>query len=90
MAFSTSNVQKNYFGGLKVTVGDWTGSAADSPGTITVEGGRVYSARFSDQDASTPFLIDVPVSVSQSGATSTVTVYNQQAVTVGRFLIISS
>lgn len=90
MAFATSNVMKSYFGNLKVTVGDWTGAAADVPGTFTVEGGRTYLIRFSDQDGSTPFQIDIPISVTQSGATSTITVYNQQSVTTGRFIVISS
>lgn len=90
MAFSTSNVNKSYFGNLKVVVGDWTGGVGDAAGTVTVEGGRVYLAEFTDQDASTPYQIEIPVSIASANATSTVTVYNQSSVTVGRFIVISS
>jgi hypothetical protein len=46
MAFATSNVRRSVFGDLKVTAGDWTGSAGDANGTIAVEGGRVYLSEF--------------------------------------------
>lgn len=90
MAFATQNVQKSYFGNLKITYGDWTGSVNDVAGTIAVEGGRVYLAEFTDQDGSQPYQIEVPVSVSSSNAITTVTVYNQSTVTLGRFIIVSA
>jgi hypothetical protein len=88
MAFATTNIRKNVFGSLKVTHGDWSGSAADASGTITVEGGRVYLAEFTSQDAANGPTQEVPVSVSTSGMLATVTVHNRQTVSTGRFLII--
>lgn len=89
MAFATSNVNKTVFGNLKVTYGDWSGSVADTAGSIGVEGGRVYLANFSSQDSSgAQIMWPVKVSGSTSGATTTVTVYNTAAVTAGRFIII--
>ncbi len=89
MAFTTSNVHKTVFGDLKVTYGDWSGSVADTAGSIGVEGGRVYSANFSSQDSSgAQIMWPVKVSTSTSGAVTTVTVYSTAAVTQGRFIII--
>ena len=88
MAFATANVQTSVFGNMKVTAGDWTGTAGDAAGTVGVGGGRVYLAEFTAQGSDTPYLIEVPVSVSTTGNVSTVTVYNLQTVTQGRFLII--
>ena len=87
MAFATSNVRRTAFGNLNVTYGDWTGSEGDAAGSIGVEGGRVYKADFTVQDTDSP--VEQPgISVSTSGRVTTVTVYNHQAVTTGRFLII--
>jgi hypothetical protein len=89
MSFATSNVQKSVFGDLKVTYGDWSGSAADTAGTFGVSGGRVYAAHFTSQDSSGVFIpAPVKVSVSTSGEVTTLTVYNTADVTTGRFLII--
>lgn len=89
MAFATSNVNKSVFGNLKVTYGDWTGSAGDADGTFTVEGGRVYLARFSDQDSSGSPIQIIPSWISSTGtSTITVGVSNRQVVTTGRFIII--
>lgn len=90
MAFSTSNVQRTAFGNLKVTYGDWSGSVGDADGSIGVAGGRVYLHEFNIQDSSGPQMAKVPTSVSTSGTVTTITVYNRQAVTTGRFLIIHS
>lgn len=90
MAFATQNVKSTVFGNLRVTYGDWTGAIGDSPGTVQVAGGRVYLAKFTDLDGGAPTLIEVPVSVSTSGAISTVTVGNQALVTTGQFIIISA
>lgn len=91
MAFATANVQKNVFGSLKVTHGDWSGSLGDANGTITVEGGRVYQCSFTGQDSSGTY-VSMPVgySVSTTDALTTITIRNDCAVTVGRFLIIHS
>ena len=89
MAFATSNLRKSVFGDLKVTVGDWTGAAGDADGNLTVEGGRVYLCRFSDQDSTGSPVQVVPFYVS-STATNTITlgISNRSAVTTGRFIII--
>ena len=88
MAFATANVQRSVFGDLKVTYGDWTGAVGDAAGTIGVEGGRVYLAHFTSQDSSGEIQPAVRVSVSTTDAVTTVTVYNQETVTTGRFLIV--
>lgn len=86
---STANVQKTFFGDLKVTYGDWSATAGDASLTLTVEGGRVYLCEFTQQDANTPQLMwDVAESTSQSGATTVITLYVQGTVTTGRFLIV--
>ena len=90
MAFATQRVQKEYLGHLKVTYGEWSGADADGSGTIGVEGGMVYDAKFTSQDASAKWDVRHKVSNSVSGAVSTVTVYYNAAVTNGRFLIIHS
>lgn len=89
MAFATSNVQTNYFGSLNVTTGDWTGSVGDAPGTLSVKGGRVWFAFFADQDGVPPAQPRVVYKTASSGAVTTITVYNNQPVTIGRFLVIS-
>jgi hypothetical protein len=90
MAFATANVKPNYFSGLNVTTGDWSGAVGDAPGTITVKGGRVYLVSFVSQDGTAPQQVATVIGVSQANATSTVTVNNNMAVTNGRFLIISA
>lgn len=93
MAFSTSNVQRASMGNLKCLVGQFSSSAADAHGTIAVEGGMVWFASFTTQDASAPaptIQWDVPYSVSTSGATTTLTLYSNGKVTTGRFIIIYS
>lgn len=93
MAFATANVSKSYFGNLNVTYGDWTGSAGDANGTLTVEGGRIYLMDFSIQDnttASTPGqYVDCFVSTTGTG-NITVSVPNRQTVATGRFIVISA
>lgn len=90
MAFAATNIQKNVFGSLKVTTGDWTGSVGDTPGSVTVEGGRVYLANFSIQDTDSPTTTPAPFSTSGTSGTQTISVYYHEAVTTGRFLIIHS
>lgn len=88
MAFATSNVRRSAFGDLKVTAGDWTGSAADASGTFAVEGGRVYFAQFSIEDPSTPTQSVPWECAAASGSTSTLTIHNRNTVARGRFVII--
>lgn len=76
-------------GNLRFTYGDWTFTQTAASETIDVGGGRVYGAFFVSQD-STGALMIVPVrySVSTSGAITTITVYGQEGVTTGQFLIV--
>lgn len=90
MAFATANVKKEIFGGLKVTYGDWSGSAGDAAGTVTVEGGRIFAALFSQQDSTNPADQPAVHTASTSGAVTTLKVSYEKAVTNGRFLIIHS
>lgn len=92
MAFTVSNQQTTVFGNLRATYGDWAGAAADATGSIVVAGGRVWMAYIAGQDASGTYTasVNTPVSVSTSGSATTVTVYNLDGVTTGRFFIIHS
>ena len=90
MAFATTNVQGTVFGNLRVTYGDWSGAQGDAAGTIGVTGGRVYLCSFTSQDASGEYQVNSKVTISTSGAVSTVSVYNGADVTAGRFIIIHS
>lgn len=89
MAFSTSNVQTGrIFGGVNTYIGDWSGTAGDAPGTITLGGGRVYLAHFECQDSTGGPVELVPCSVSVSSGTITLTVNNHDTVTLGRFFVV--
>jgi len=90
MPFATANVQRTTLGNLKVIYGDWSGAVGDDNGTIGVEGGRVYLAKFSNQDSQSPADNDPVTTVSVSGAVATITVNNRDAVTNGRFIIVHS
>lgn len=90
MAFSTSNTQSGMlFGPMKVFMGAFSGTAGDAAGTITLGGGEVYFVGVQNQDTSSPNE-DPDYSVSISGSTITVTIYNHQTVTRGRFFIVYS
>lgn len=90
MAFSTSNVQGGkIFGGVSTYVGDWSGTVGDAPGTITLGGGRVYLAVFRSEDTAGP-QEDPDASATVSAGVITLTVYNHQTVTNGRFFIVYS
>lgn len=90
MAFTTTNVQRTYFGNLKVTRGDWSGLQGDAAGSIGVEGGRVWLAQFNAQISSGPYQEEIPYSISTSGDVTTLTVYYTAPVTAGTFIIIHS
>ncbi len=90
MAFSTTNVQTGtLFAGCKMYMGDWSGVAGDAPGTITLAGGRVYLANFTNADTGSP-QEDPDSTVSVASGIITMSVYNHQTVTNGRFLIVYS
>lgn len=92
MAFATANVRKSAFGDLKVTAGDWSETqAGQANGTFTVEGGRVYFARFDSRDNSNGPDQEIPVidsSINATTGTITLSIANRQVVVTGRFLII--
>lgn len=93
MAFSTANVRKAAFGDLKVTAGDWSETQlGQANATFTVEGGRVYLARFDSQDSANGPDQEIPVFISTNAGTGTITlsIANRQIVTTGRFIIISA
>ena len=90
MAFATTNVKSSVFGNQRVLVGDWTGDVGDAAGTVEFAGGRVYLAKFTDQDGTAPYQIEIPVKVTITGSVATVTVYNQSSVTTGRFIIVGA
>lgn len=90
MAFTTTNIRKSYFGNFKVLAGNWSGSAGDAPGTISVEGGQIYLANFQPQISSGPEMVETASSVAGTTGVVTLTVYNSAAVTSGTFLIISA
>lgn len=93
MAFTTSNVRKAVFGDLRVTAGDWAETAAGQANvTFTVEGGRVYFARFDSQDSTNGPDQEVPVFISSNAGTGTITlsIANRQIVATGRFIIIGA
>lgn len=93
MAFATANVRKSAFGDMRVTAGDWTETVAgQANATFTVEGGRVYFARFDSQDSSNGPDQEIPVFISTNAGTGTITlsIANRQVVTTGRFIIIGA
>lgn len=90
MAFATTNIRRNVFGTLGVVTGDWTGSAGDNAGSITVEGARVYLAEFSIQDTDTPLEKADVYNASTSDAKTTLSIRYNRTVTAGRFLIVAA
>ena len=93
MAFATANVRKGAFGDMKVTAGDWSETqAGQANATFTVEGGRVYFARFDSQDSTNGPDQEIPVFISSNAGTGTITlsIANRQIVTAGRFIIIGA
>lgn len=89
MAFATSNVQTAVMGNLRCTYGQWTGAIGDVAGTFGVAGGQVWAALLVAQDASGPYDVSATTkySTSTSGSVTTVTFYNLDTVTQGRFMI---
>ena len=91
MAFATTNVKSASLGGaLKLTTGDWTGTAGDAPGSLLLGAGKVYQAEFLDNLSTGPAQIVVKVSPSGTAGIVTLTVYNSNTVTAGTFSVISA
>lgn len=90
MAFTVANkLQVNSGGGIKTTYFDFSGSAGDAAGTVTVTGGRVISAYASGHDASGVWQV-IPFSEAAGTAdgTRTVTFYTHDAITAGGGFIV--
>ena len=85
MPFATSNLRPANT--VKVLAGDWSGSAGDASGTITLSGGRVYLAQFVNQDADAQKEQPL-INVSIASGVITLTVHNHMEVTDGRFVVI--
>ena len=74
-------------GHLKCVYGDFVNTESATAGSITLAGGRIYSASFQSIDATGVRDIAVRTSVSQSGAIMTMTIYLFEGVTDGRFMV---
>lgn len=92
MAFSTTvkgSIPLGGSAGLKLTFGEWSGSAGDTAGTIVVGGSYVIGAFFFKFDNDATDQVFPKVSTSVSGFTTTLTIQNQDNVTTGKFIVIS-
>lgn len=90
MAFTTTVRGVRYGGvGSCQIYGEWTGSAGDAAGTMTV-GGTVVMAvfqKFDPIDQTYQIIPRVEVSINTTTNISTITVENQDNVTLGKFLV---
>lgn len=87
MAFSATVYNTQYIGPAKTQLtGNWTGSAGDAAGTLTV-GGIVTNTLFQAYDADNAWQITPRVTVSVASGISTLTINNQETVTAGYFTI---
>lgn len=90
MPFAVTNQKTiNVGGGLRLTRGQWTGSAGDAPGTLGMQGGIVWSGKVWS-NVSAGGVGDVDFSFTASGNVITATVNNISAVTDGYFLFLHS
>lgn len=92
MAFTTTVRTQVYPGpGVRMVIGDWSGSAGDASGTIALGGGYPMMCVFQKFDSLDGSYQIIPrVEVSVSGGICTFTIENQDNVTTGRFLIVTS
>lgn len=92
MAFSTTVRNQIYPGaGVRMVIGDWTGAAGDTAGTIALGGGYPQMCIFQKFDPiDLTYQIIPRVEVSVSGGICTFTIENQDNVTTGRFFIVTS
>lgn len=88
MAFATASVRRENIGSLRCLVGNWTGNIGDANGSMTLKGGQVYLCIFHNQDDGRTEDKPTPTSISVSSGTITITIYNKQDVTNGRFILI--
>lgn len=90
MAFSATIRGARYLGPSGVQLfGDWTGTAGDAAGTMTV-GGQVQNAVFQKFDAIDQTYQIIPrieTSFSSTTNLTTITIENQDTVTAGKFII---
>lgn len=87
MAFSATIRNTQYWGpGRTSYSGEWTGSAGDAAGTMTI-GGVVVSAIFQKMNADSTYEILPKVTTSISSGITTLTIENQDNVTTGYFTI---
>lgn len=87
MAFAVSNTKLTVTGGIRVYSGKWTGAAGDAAGSIDIGSAEVISADFDPNKASGGPTEKPLVSRSVSGSTTTLSVYNKDTVTDGKFKI---
>lgn len=89
MAFLTSNVQVSYSPPLKMMIGDWSGAAGDTAGTISIGGRYVGSLWFKcDTTTVNNQTSQVFPDVDWDGnVPGTLTIQNQDNVTTGSFII---
>lgn len=85
-ALSTSNVRK-MDGNFHITVGTFTCTTGDAAATLSVQGGWVFPMFFSRDSSGAIQAIPMRYSLSTSGNTTTITIYNQETVTNGDFVI---
>lgn len=87
MAFTATVRNTQYWGpGRTSYSGDWTGSAGDAAGTMSI-GGVVIQAIFQKLNADASYEIIPRVSSTASGGITTLTIENQDNVTTGYFTI---
>lgn len=88
MAFSTSNVQVSYAPPLKLMIGDWSGNAGDTSGTISIGGRYVGSLWFKNDTTTVNLTTQIFPKVEWDGnVPGTLTIENQDNVTTGSFII---
>jgi hypothetical protein len=92
MAFSTTIRNQIYPGaGVRMVIGEWSGAAGDSAGTIALGGAYPIMCIFQKLDPlDNSYQIIPRVETSVSNGICTFTIENQDNVTTGRFLIITS
>lgn len=88
MPFATSSVRRENLGSIRCLVGNWTGNVGDANGSYSVKGGQVYLSNWHNQDSGQTEDKPTPNSISVTTGTITITIYNKQNVTEGRFILI--
>lgn len=87
MAFATTNVTSGVRGNVKYLSGDWTASVGDTPGTIAIATGNLFSYDFSP-GANSGIAQEKPlVTVSFASGISTITINHHNDVSNGTFVV---